>query len=443
MTGVVIAEMPRDVVNMNMFSQIADAHVVADRVRPTSDGSLRGRLSHGASFSVALPRTMHPDNCGLFPLPFPASQPSSAPGRRGKHIDSRPDFGGCSSLKMLMRPEVIVGAARVGQGSIQRPSVLDVVLQEQPFYGSDEAFDAAVLPGVVMGSGLAFVHCEVYPRRMARPLRIEFPHAIYHVTSRGNARQSIFADDEDRCAFRALLAHVIDRFGWVCHAYCLMDNHYHLLIETPQPNLSQGMRQLNGRYTQTYNRRHERVGHLFQGRFTAILVEKDAHLLELCRYVVLNPVRAQMVTHPRLWVWSSYRATVGEAPCPSWLMVEWVLAQFGTRLRDSRVRYRTFVAEGRSSPRPWDQLQGQIYLGSETFIEAHQPDRVLREIPRRQTQASRPSLLVVFRRAAGRDQAVADAYRRYGYRLGEIAGHLAVHYATVSRCLKRAEENNA
>ena len=294
-----------------------------------------------------------------------------------------------------------------------------------------------------MGSGLAFVHCEVYPRRMARPLRIEFPHAIYHVTSRGNARQSIFADDEDRCAFRALLAHVIDRFGWVCHAYCLMDNHYHLLIETPQPNLSQGMRQLNGRYTQTYNRRHERVGHLFQGRFTAILVEKDAHLLELCRYVVLNPVRAQMVTHPRLWVWSSYRATVGEAPCPSWLMVEWVLAQFGTRLRDSRVRYRTFVAEGRSSPRPWDQLQGQIYLGSETFIEAHQPDRVLREIPRRQTQASRPSLLVVFRRAAGRDQAVADAYRRYGYRLGEIAGHLAVHYATVSRCLKRAEENNA
>ena len=130
------------------------------------------------------------------------------------------------------------------------------------------------------------------------------------------------ADDRDRTAFLTLLAHVVDRYGWLCHAYCLMDNHYHLLLETPQANLSLGMRQLNGRYTQAYNRRHERVGHLFQGRYTAILVEKEAHLLELCRYVVLNPVRAKMVAHPRLWSWSSYRATVGETNAPVWLITE-------------------------------------------------------------------------------------------------------------------------
>ena len=116
---------------------------------------------------------------------------------------------------------------------------------------------------------------------MARPLRIEFFHAIYHVTSRGNARQRIVKADADRQAWLRVLAQVISRFGWRCHAYCLMDNHFHLLIETPEPNLSRGMRQLNGVYTQVFNRRHQRVGHLFQGRFAAILVEKNPHLLEL------------------------------------------------------------------------------------------------------------------------------------------------------------------
>ena len=275
---------------------------------------------------------------------------------------------------------------------------------------------------------------------MARPLRIEFPGAVYHVTSRGNARQDIAADDQDRSVFLTLLAHVIDRFGWRCHAYCLMDNHYHLLIETPRPNLSQGMRQLNGRYTQTSNRRHHRVGHLFQGRFTAILVEKDAHLLELCRYVVLNPVRAKMVTHPRLWRWSSYRATAGELAPPCWLTIDWTLTQFWSRQREAQTRYRQFVAEGREGPRPWEQLQGQIYLGSDEFIAQHQPDRVIREIPRRQTQASRPSLRVLFARKQAPARLIRDAYRRHGYRLAEIADHLGVHYATVSRHLKQAEQ---
>lgn len=275
---------------------------------------------------------------------------------------------------------------------------------------------------------------------MARPLRIEFPGAVYHVTSRGNARQDIVADDRDRAQFLTLLAHVIDRFGWRCHAYCLMDNHYHLLLETPQPNLSRGMRQLNGRYTQVFNRRHRWVGHLFQGRFTAILVEKEAHLLELCRYVVLNPVRAKLVTHPRLWSWSSYRGTAGELTGPVWLCTDWILAHFGARQREAQRRYRQFVADGRDGPRPWDQVQGQIYLGSEDFISQHQPDRVIREIPRQQAQATRPSLREIFQRRRGEQRLIAVAYRQYGYRLAEIADHLGVHYATVSRRLKQAEE---
>lgn len=275
---------------------------------------------------------------------------------------------------------------------------------------------------------------------MARPLRLEFPGALYHVTSRGNARQDIVVDDRDRSQWLSFLAHVVDRFGWLCHAYCLMDNHYHLLIETPKPNLSLGMRQLNGRYTQTYNRRHDRVGHLFQGRFTAILVEKEAHLLELCRYVVLNPVRAKMVAHPRQWGWSSYRATVGDSTVPAWLTPDWMLSQFGQRVGPAREQYRTFVAEGRGGPRPWEQLTGQIYLGSEAFVAEHQPNRVIRGIPRRQTQAQRPTLRMLFQRNEPPARLIHRAYRTYGYRLAEIANHLGVHAATVSRRLKQAEQ---
>jgi len=148
---------------------------------------------------------------------------------------------------------------------------------------------------------------------MARPLRIEFDGALYHITSRGNDRRAIFKDDGDRELFLRTLALVTERFHWICHAYCLLNNHYHLVIETPDGNLSKGMRQLNGVYTQAFNKRHRRVGHIFQGRFKGILVQKDSHFLEVCRYVVLNPVRAKTVGQPHQWKWSSYRATIGNA----------------------------------------------------------------------------------------------------------------------------------
>ncbi len=154
---------------------------------------------------------------------------------------------------------------------------------------------------------------------MSRPLRIEFPGALYHVTARGNRREAIYEDDKDRRLFLDGLGDVVDRFNWLCHAHCLMTNHYHLVVETPDGNLAKGMRQLNGVYTQTINRRHGRSGHVFQGRYTAVLVDADAHLLELARYVVLNPVRAGMVGDPGKWKWSSYRATAGKAKPPPWL----------------------------------------------------------------------------------------------------------------------------
>ncbi len=180
---------------------------------------------------------------------------------------------------------------------------------------------------------------------MSRPLRIEYPGAAYHVTSRGNARNKIFSDVHDREIFLSILDEVITRYNWLCHAYCLMDNHYHLMIETPDANLSIGMRQLNGIYTQKYDNKHHRPGHIFQGRFKAILVQKDHYLLELCRYVVLNPVRAGVVEKPEAWRWSSYQATAGLRKKPDYLTTDWILGLLSSRTMAER-QYRKFVRDG-------------------------------------------------------------------------------------------------
>lgn len=275
---------------------------------------------------------------------------------------------------------------------------------------------------------------------MARPLRLEFPGALYHVTSRGNVRQAVVADEVDRTRWVTVLAQTVERFGWRLYAYCLMDNHYHLLLETPQPNLARGMRHLNCVYTQAFNRRHHRVGHLFHGRYHALLLEKDPHLLELCRYVVLNLIRAKLVTQPRHWGWSSYRATAGDTDCPPFLTADWIWAQFGRRVSSAQARYRQFVAEGRGGASPWEQVQGQIYLGSEAFVARHQPNRLIAEVPRRQTQAQRPSLAHLFPERKRTSPRLLTATRRHGYRPTEIAAHFGVHYATVSRWIKQAEQ---
>jgi REP element-mobilizing transposase RayT len=286
---------------------------------------------------------------------------------------------------------------------------------------------------------------------MARPLRVEFPGAVYHVTSRGNAKQAIFIDDEDKSRFFDVLSIVVERFNWLCHAYCLMENHYHLLVETPNGNLSRGMRELNGAYTQGFNQRYRRVGHLFQGRYKAIIVEKDNHLLSLCRYVVLNPVRVGLIKKPEQWKWSSYGATIGLVKRLSFLTVDWILSQFGERKMVAKEKYRKFVMEGIDKESPWETLKGQIFLGTDGFIKQLRgfldEKEKIKEVPRLQRYVARPSLSGLFRgkkrkerkERKAEDKTIYSAYVRYGYTMKEIAEHLGIHYATISRAIKRVE----
>ncbi len=277
---------------------------------------------------------------------------------------------------------------------------------------------------------------------MARPLRIELAGGLYHVTSRGDRSEDIFFTDDDRHTWLKIFGQVCERFNWVCHAYCQMTNHYHIVVETPEGNLSQGMRQLNGVYTQSVNRTHGRVGHVFQGRFKGILVEKDAYLLELSRYVVLNPVRAGMVTDARDWKWSSYRTTLGEEAAPMWLDTDWVLGQFAADREQAIHRYVDFVRAGVGLPSLWGNLKNQIYLGGESFLNGIQPHipsaNDLREVPRRQRRPmAKP--LGQYDQDGPHYQAMAKAYLSGDYSMKEIADFFDVHYATVSRAVKRLE----
>ena len=207
---------------------------------------------------------------------------------------------------------------------------------------------------------------------MARPLRIAFEGALYHVTSRGDRQENVYETDDDRNKYLSILCDVCNRFNWEVHAYCLMSNHYHLLIETHEANLSKGMRQLNGVYSQAFNRSHGLVGHVFQGRFKSILVEKESYFLELSRYIVLNPVRAGMVDSAAQWPWSSYRQTIGLENRQAFLNVEYVLSHFSRSPRQAVQLYSKFVAQGRSHLSPWKSLKNQIFLGSDDFVETMQ-----------------------------------------------------------------------
>lgn len=276
---------------------------------------------------------------------------------------------------------------------------------------------------------------------MARPLRIEFAGALYHVTSRGNGQEEIFCGDDDRHTFLDVVGQVCERFNWTVHAYCLMDNHYHLLVETPDANLSKGMRQLNGSYTQRFNRCHGRAGHVFQGRYKAILVQKEAYLLELARYVVLNPVRAGMVRRAEDWPWSSYRATAGQAEGFPWLQTEWLLSAFSRHKGQAVEGYRDFVAAGGNQPSPWEQLRNQVYLGSDTFVEQTQmrldPEKDLQEIPAAQRRPVPKPLHHFSTSGLDRDEAIAAAYASGGYSMKEIGDHFGLHYSYVSRIISR------
>lgn len=264
---------------------------------------------------------------------------------------------------------------------------------------------------------------------MARPLRIEFAGALYYVTSRGNAQEAIYRDDADRQQFMVLLQNTVNRYGWYCHAYCLMGNHYHLLIETSTPSLSKGMKFLNGTYTQYFNRQHQRVGHVLQGRFKAILVQKEAYLLELARYIALNPVRAQMVHSAQEWRWSSYRATAGFEESTPCLTTDWILAGFADSKNKAQECYQDFVQAGKGQPSPWQRLKNQIFLGDNDFVDAMQchlnPEQLLKDIPRKQRQAPVKPLTYFEGSYKNRDERMAQAYLSGHYTLAQVGEYLA------------------
>lgn len=285
---------------------------------------------------------------------------------------------------------------------------------------------------------------------MARPIRLEFPGAIYHVTTRGNGGDDIFLDDQDRLQFLTALGEVVSRAGWIVHAYVLMDNHYHLLIETPKDNLSLGMRQLNGVYTQRFNIIHGSGGRVFQGRFKAILVERDGFLLELCRYLVLNPLRLKAVKNINRYRWSSYRATAGEIQAPAWLNTDWVLSHFGRSSSVAQRKYAEFIAAGIKLPSPLSKVKAQILLGSAAFVKKMK-QRLLTSVDikksvRDKKQLKRPSLSSLFsvkirKEKSLRNEAIKRAYQEYAYTMAEIADAAQIHFSTVSKVIKMGEQS--
>ena len=265
---------------------------------------------------------------------------------------------------------------------------------------------------------------------------------LYHVMARGNAKMEIYRDDIDRHRFFTVLEAVVERHCIECHAYCLMSNHYHLVIRTPEPNLSAAIQYLNGVYAQWWNKRHKRVGHVLAGRFKAQLIQRDGYFLEACRYVVLNAVRAGLVKSVEDWAWSSYAATAGIARRPQWLTTSLIL---GPRPARARQGYRAFIAAGTPESELTAALRSSLpIVGSDAFAEAHrdlieQADPV--EVTRRDRSIGRPTLADLFegvRDKRERNLRIREACGRFCYRLSEIAAQVGLHYGSVSRIVAGA-----
>ncbi|MGF1545930.1 MAG: transposase [Thiotrichales bacterium] len=276
---------------------------------------------------------------------------------------------------------------------------------------------------------------------MARPVRIEFPGGLYYVSSRSEDAVVAFVDDSDRHDWLEVLDQVCARFHWRVYAWCQMNDHYHVLLETPEANLSKGMRQLNGVYTQHFNRRHGHAGQLFQGRFKAVLVDREPYLGALARQVVLNPVRVGAVARSEDWPWSSYLEMIGEEPAPAWLAREELLATFGTQHKRAIRKYIEFVAAGIGLPSLRASVRRQIYLGDDAFIRRMQ-GKLSGAIKVRSTRRKRKvhSLASYAVRYPDRDAAIAQAYLSGDYTLKAVGVHFGVHYTTVSRIVRAFEK---
>lgn len=292
-----------------------------------------------------------------------------------------------------------------------------------------------------MGSGRVLC-ILLYYLHMSRPLRIEYPGAFYHITSRGNARKKIFRTDKDRNQFLFLLAKILKRHNWRCHTFCLMDNHYHLVIETIDPTLSKGMQNLNGHYTQWFNTEHNSVGHIFQGRFKAFLIEEHSYLLNVARYVVLNPVRAKIVNSPQKYPWSSYRALANLDKSPDWLTTINILEQFSKKKICASHEYQKFINDGLAFPSPLDDARKGGILGSQQFIDEMRnmiDEKITKnemDVITPQRMVGRPTLKQLFDKTkdvSERNSAIAIALNRLLYSSVEIGNFLKLHSSTIRR----------
>lgn len=279
---------------------------------------------------------------------------------------------------------------------------------------------------------------------MARPLRIEFKNAVYYITSKGNAENSIAIDDDDRVLFIDTLKFVIDRYKWKCHAYSLLDSLYALVVETPKPNLSRGMRQLNGIYTQKYNRKHGISGHVFQGRFKAIIVDKENYLLDICRHVVLLPYKSGISKSLNNYKWSSYRSTAGLIEAPDFLSPDWIYSQFAKRTENAQKKYKDYINEGKKAESPLNKVRGQILLGSNKFIQKLKPRLTeassKSDIPNWQKHLNRPKINEIFKGIKNktlkqRNRKIKEAHIKHGYTLKQIGEKLKLHYTSISRII--------
>lgn len=301
---------------------------------------------------------------------------------------------------------------------------------------------------------------------MVRPLRIEYKDALYHVTARGNEKGEIFTDDADRRRFIDILKRETERYSARLYAYVLMGNHYHLMIQTPDANLSDLMHRMQTAYTVYYNRKHERCGHLFQGRYKAIIVEKDAYLMELSRYIHLNPVRAGFAAAPELWEWSSYGEYIAERQIVKWIRREEILKYFRNHPGGKVRAYRGYVEAGakESQSNPFGEITNQILLGGEDFvneikhrlksniIEKDRETPTLQLIGRWSNEDADDALTKISEHygvtvavltavhrpcSRSRDTAIYVFNKMSGWRLREIAERFGIGYSAVDKCARR------
>ncbi|MDI6890869.1 MAG: transposase [Thermodesulfovibrionales bacterium] len=290
---------------------------------------------------------------------------------------------------------------------------------------------------------------------MARPLRIEYPGAFYHITARGNERKAIFHDEKDREQFLFYLAMAQQRYSAVFHIYCLMSNHYHLLLETPLGNLSTIMRYIDGAYTTYYNVKRQRAGHLFQGRYKAIVVDADEYAGELSRYIHLNPVRAKIVTRPEEYKWSSYRSYIGKERSPKWLTVDFILSYFGGRTTAAQKKYRNFVDSltGKRYESPLKEVVASTILGGidfikeikEKYLSGRGVDRnvpALAELRKTSIEEIKQAVEGVFRGDTNvtRKAALYISHRYSGRTLKEIGKHFQIGESGVTKASRRFYE---